>query len=290
MRYVRATAEDQARIESFLSQFVDDYARDQIESYLASETGGLYLALDDDNQLAATGVVALGKPHEAFLGAVRLRPDMQDTSLAEEMAEFQVQEARRLGAQVVRALISRGNEASQHLFQTKLGFHVVDEWVAGSLEGFSAPEYPDEVAGPAWAVDRDRLLAFMNQHGEDLWSRDGAWQPASISFDDVWHSVELGSTALAPQTSGEALDTLAIFHIQDDRMHLQYLRSMGKHLKALLQYLWVESRAWGVKTLEFGLPRHAADKLVEASGLTMNREWHGIVLEKHVVLTTSSSA
>ncbi len=288
MRYVRATAEDQARIEEFLSQFVDDQLQDHVSDYLSCEGGGLYLAFDDSEQLAGVLVVAMMKSHEAYLESARLRPDVQERG--EEMADFQVQEARRLGAQVARVLVERRNDAAQKIFQEKLGFHVVSEWVVGTLENFPAPEYPDAVAGPAWAVDRERIQSFANQHPEELWAKSGPWQVASLTFDEVWHGVELGGAAVAPQNAAEPVDTLALFHIQNERMHLRYLRSMGKHLKVLLQYLWVESRAWGVKTLEFGLPRNAADKLLEASGLSFEKEWHGVVLEKHLGLTSSMPA
>lgn len=287
MTYVRATAEDQARIQEFLSQFVDDYLTEHIATYLSSETGGLYMALDDEKQVLATAVVDLIKPHEAYLSGMRIRPDMLGTGLGQEFAEFQVQEAKGLGATIIRALVGRGNEVSQQILQEKLGFHVVEEWVVGSMQGFDAPQFPDPVAGPAWAVDRDRLYAFCHQHADDLWSERSHWLPQKLTFDDVWHGVELGAAAVAAQDAEHDVDTLALYRIHEGDLHLNYLRSMGKHLKALIQYLWVESRAWGVKTLHFGLPRHAADKFIEVAGLPLSREWHGIVLEKHVGLTTT---
>lgn len=288
MRYIRATAEDRARIQEFLSQFVDDYLHENIDHYLSSESGGVYLALDDEEAIAATAVVELLQRREAYMSGLRIRPDLHGSATGQEFAEFQVQEAKRLGAEVIRALIGRGNEVSQKILQEHLGFHVVDEWVVGSLEGFDAPSFPDVAAGPAWAVDRDRLAAFVNQYSEDLWADQDHWLPRRLTFDDVWHGVEFGSAAVAPQDVAVQLDALALFRIDDGDMHLNYLRSMGHHLKAVLQYLWVESRAWGVKRLHFGLPRHAADKFIEVAGLPLAREWHGIVLEKHVGLTSTS--
>ncbi len=288
MRYVRATAEDQARIEEFLSQFVDDYLSELIGTYLSLESGGVYLALDDGGQLMAVAVVDLVKSHEAYVSGMRIRPDMQGTDLAREFAEFQVQEAKRLGASVIRALVGRGNELSQKVLQDNLGFQVVDEWVVGSVEGFNAPQFADSDVGPAWAVDRERLAAFIDKFSDDLWSDKDHWLPRRLTFDDVWGGVELGSAAVAPQDDGQILDALALFRISNGDMHLNYLRSVGQHLKSLLQYLWVESRAWGVKTLHFGLPRQAAENLIEASGLPLSREWRGLVLEKRVGVTSTS--
>ncbi len=288
MRYIRATAEDQARIQEFLSQFVDDYLSKNIGAYVSRDTGGLYLAVDEQEQIAALAVIDLIRPKEAHLGGLRVRPDLQNGPAASEFMEFQVQESKRLGAAVIRALVGRGNELSQQALQEKLGFHVVDEWVVGSIQGFEAPEYPDGGAGPAWAVDRDRLRAFFKEHSEDLWSDRTQWLPRSLTFDDVWHGVELGAAAIAPQDVAEAVDTFALFEIHDGDMHVKYLRSMGHHLKSLMQYLWVECRAWGVNTLRFGLPRQAADKLAEAAGVPLSREWNGVVLEMHVGLTSTS--
>jgi predicted GNAT family acetyltransferase len=257
-------------------------------TYLSSASGGVYLALDDENQLVATAIVDLVRPHEVYVSGVRVRPDMQGSSIGQEFAEFQVQEAKSMGATIIRALVGSGNELSSKILQEHLGFQVVEEWVVGSVEGFDAPPYPDGQAGPAWAVDRDRLLAFLNQFSDDLWAGKDAWTPHRLTFDDVWHGVEHGSAVVAPQDAEQALDTLALFRITDDAMHVNYLRSMGQHLKSLLQYLWVESRAWGVKRMHFGLPRHAAEKLIEVAGLPLAREWHGVVLEKHVGLTSTS--
>lgn len=289
MRYVRATAEDQARIQEFLSQFVDDYLSEQVEQHVRSLNGGIYLALDDDDSIVATAVVTLVKTHEAYLGGMRIRPDVQGTDLGREFAEFQVQEANRLGAIVVRALVNRNNESSQQIFTGQLGFEVVDEWVVGSMEGFDGPHYPDGEAGPAWAVDRDRLESFCRQNEEELWSESGHYMPRTLTFDDVWHAVELGRVGLSPQNTADSIESIALFRIQDSALHLNYMRTMGHHLKALIQYLWVESRAWGVKSMHFGLPRHVAEKLVEVAGLPLSREWHGVVLEKRVGLTSTSS-
>jgi L-amino acid N-acyltransferase YncA len=288
VRYVRATAEDQARIREFLSQFVDDYLSEHIEAYLSSDSGGVYLALDEDNQVLGSAIVDMVKAQEAYVSGMRIRPDLQATALGQEFAEFQVQEAKRLGASVIRALVGSGNEMSQKVLQEKLGFQVVEEWVVGSLQGFEAPPFADFDAGPAWAVDRDRLAAFFHEHENDLWSDRDHWLPRKLTFDDVWQGVESGSAAVAPQDANQSVDALALFRIHEGDMHLNYLRSMGQHLKALMQYLWVESRAWGVKTLHFGLPRNSADTFIEVAGLPLQREWHGIILEKHVGLTSTS--
>jgi N-acetylglutamate synthase-like GNAT family acetyltransferase len=284
LRYVRAAAEDQARIEQFLALFVDDYLSREVSRYLTYKTGGLYLALDDD-AIVGTAVIALPKSHEAYLGGMRIRPDVQGKGIGHEFTAFQLKEAERLGARVVRALVARGNDLARNILQNDFGFHVVDEWVVGSVEGFQVPPYVNDIAGPAWAIDRPRLLTFYNRHPEELWATPDHWMPRSLGFEDIWARVEAGEAVVAPQDGDQDLDSLALYHIQEHEMHLNYLRTMGAHLKALVEYLWVEARAWGVKTLTFGLPRAAADKLKEAANVPVSGEWRGLVLEKHLGLS-----
>ncbi|AEJ38947.1 hypothetical protein TPY_0752 [Sulfobacillus acidophilus TPY] len=287
LRYVRAAAEDQARIEQFLGQFVDDYLVHEFPRYLTYKTGGIYLANDDD-QLVGLSVIALPKPHEAYLGGMRIRPDVQGKGVGEEFAAFQVAEAERLGATVIRALVPRGNDASRSIWEG-LGFRVVEEWVVGTFEGFQGPPYGNEVAGPAWAIDRQRIEAFYEQHPRDLWAMPDPWIPQSLTLDDIWGRLEAGGALVAPQEVGQAVDTLALYAINDRDLTVHYMRSMGTHLKALLEYLWVEARAWGVKTLRFGLPRPQADKLKEAAALPVLNEWRGLILEKQVGLSPQPS-
>lgn len=281
VRYVRATVEDQAKIDRFLSQFVNDYLPAQLPEYLSYRTGGVYLAYDDE-EIVGTAVLALPKPHEAYLGGMRISPPRQGQGLGQAFVKFQMEEAARLGAEVVRALVSRGNTSVKAVLEDQLGFRAVDDWVVGRLTGFEAPEYPPVAAGPAWAVDHDRLLAFWRQHDQDLWAGSDPWMPHSWSQDDLWKFVELGGVALAPQGPDDAIDSLAIFRVQKEALHVHYLRSAGHTLKDLLSYLFVEARAWGVNVLRFGLSQAGADQLIAAGSGAVQDEWRGVVLQADV--------
>ncbi len=286
LRYVRASVEDQEKVREFLRQFVDDYLAGQIEELVAQRQGGLYLALDEE-QIIGTAVVLLPKRHEAYLGGVRIAPSRQATGLAEEFAQFQVDEAKRLGAGVARALIHQDNQASLHILKDVMGFHVVDGWMVGTLSGFDAPEIPPMEAGPAWAVDKERIVAFWSQVAEDLWASKNLWAPHSLTMEDIWQRFEASGVAVSPQTLNQEIDTLAMYRLGLDKvLYLNYFRTSGGHLtRELLDYLWVEARAWGVDRLQYGLPRKQAENLLSVTGLIPTDTWSGLVLETDLSLT-----
>lgn len=285
LTFVRATQEDLEKVRQFLAQFVDDYLAEQIQDYLGRRTGGLYLGLDED-KLVGTCVISFPKPHEAYLSGMRIAPERQGQGVAEEFAQFQLDEARRLGAQVVRVLVHADNKASAHVLQDKLGFHVVDQWAVGEINPLPSPTERPADAGPAWAVDRERLGAFLHQHADDLWAAH-EWEPSGLEMRDVMRRFGQGGVAVIPQT-GE-LKGLALSRVESkDVLHLNYLRTVGHALGNLLDYLWNEARAWGISRCRFGLSVHAAERL---RALVPNTEihWRGLVMERHLNLTTSET-
>ncbi len=289
LRYVRASMEDEGRVQEFLRQFVDDYLSNQVQKYMAQRQGGLYLALDDD-QIIGTAVITLPKRHEAYLGAMRIAPPRQGQGLGESFTTFQVEEASRLGAHVARALIHQDNQTSLHILEENLGFQVDEGWMVGTLTGFRAPEEPPLAAGPAWAVDRDRIRAFHQRFSDDLWAEADHWAPHSLSMDDLWHRFEASGLALAPQDSAQEVDAVAMYRIgQNETMHLHYFRSVeGKLDEDLLAYLWTEARAWGISRLHFGLTQKQAERLIAIAAIPPTDTWSGLILEKDLTLRGSA--
>lgn len=282
--------EDEGKVQEFLRQFVEDYLSNQVAKYLAQRYGGLYLALDDD-QIVGTAVITLPKRHEAYLGAMRIAPPRQGQGLGAAFAQFQVEEAKRLGARVARALIHQDNQTSLHILETTLGFHVGDGWMVGTLSGFEAPPQTPLAAGPAWAVDRDRILAFYQRFSDDLWAEQDHWAPHSLSMEDIWNRFEASGLAVAPQDPTQEIDTLAMYRIgENETMHLYYFRSGEGHGgEDLLGYLWTEARAWGISQLHFGLTQKQAERLIAIVGIKPTDTWVGLVLEKDLTLVTSGS-
>ncbi len=290
LRYVRASMEDEGKIQEFLRQFVEDYLSGQVAKYLAQRYGGLYLALDDD-QIVGTAVITLPKRHEAYLGGMRIAPPRQSQGLGEAFAQFQVEEAKRLGARVARALIHHDNQTSLHILEKTLGFQVGDGWMVGTLAGFEAPPETPMAAGPAWAVDRERILAFYGRFSDDLWAERDHWAPHSLSMEDIWNRFEASGLAVAPQDPTQEIDTLAMYRLgENETMHLYYFRNGEGHRgEELLGYLWTEARAWGISRLHFGLTQKQAERLITIAGIKPTETWAGVVLEKDLTLVKSRS-
>lgn len=286
LRYVRASVEDQEKIRDFLRQFINDYLTDQIEQLVAQRQGGLYLALEDE-QIIGTAVIALPKRHEAYLSGMRIAPSRQGQGVAEAFAKFQVAEAKRLGAVIARALVHQDNQTSLHILQENIGFQVVDGWMVGTLTGFEAPEVPPLEAGPAWAVDKERILSFWSRFADDLWAGQNLWVPHSLAMEDIWQRFEKGGVAVAPQTENQEVDTLAMYRMtQKMTMYINYFRVVeGRLASALLDYLWIEARTWGLEQVQYGLPQRQAEKFLSISGLKPTDTWTGFVLEKDLSLT-----
>jgi GNAT superfamily N-acetyltransferase len=293
LTFVRATREDSDRVRAFLQGAAsttdghDDLSHDYSEHLAGRSVGGLYLAIDGD-QVEASCAMTMVQPKEAYLSGLRVRPDRQGQGVDEELGRFLLLEARRLGADVVRVLVGADNEAAHRLLQDKLGFAVVDQWAMGEINPIPTPERLPRDAGPAWAVDRDRLSAFLAAQGSvGLWSCDDEWELQSLALSELLKRVEDGGVALAPNQG--AIEALALTRLQArEVLHIEYLRDLGHRLSALLDHLWSEARAWGASRCRFGLSLGVAERL---RALVPNTEitWRGLVMERRLPLNPSES-
>ncbi|CAB1128107.1 N-acetyltransferase [Candidatus Hydrogenisulfobacillus filiaventi] len=285
LRFVHAEKADESRARQFLSQFTNDYLPQELSGYLERPRGGLYLALDDD-RVVGTIVLEFPRTHEAYVGGLRVSPDRQKQGIGRQFVEFAMEEARRLGATIMRAVVAEGNQVSEHLMRDDLAFHAVERWRVGTIRPLPVPaRLPDE-AGPAWAVDHDRLLAFWNKYQDDLWADLNPWVPHSLSAEDISRRFETGGIALLPQTGAEVRG-LALYRLHNrERLDIGYLRAeTTEELAQLVQYLWVEAHAWGITVARFGLSRQAADRLLALGGLEETDDWQGMVFERSLVAT-----
>jgi len=293
LTFVRATREDSDRVRAFLqvapssADGNDDLLNDFQEHLAGRSVGGLYLAIDDGT-IVASCVISLVQPKEAYLSGLRVHPDWVNQGVEEAFGQFQLDEARRLGADVVRMLVNVDNEAANQLLQEKLGFQVVDHWAVGEINPIPTPARAPRDAGPAWAIDRERLLAFLNkQEAQGLWSCDEQWDLQSLALPDVLKRVEEGGVALAPNEG--AIEALALTRVQArEVLHIEYLRDVGHRLSGLLDHLWSEARAWGANRCRFGLSLGVAERL---RALVPNTEitWRGLVLERRLTLSPTES-
>jgi N-acetylglutamate synthase-like GNAT family acetyltransferase len=283
LTFVRATTADHDRIREFLSQFLDDYLSERFPQYLGRQPGGLYLAMDGD-QLVGTCVISFPKAKQALLSGMRILPARQGSGVGEEFGRFQLAEARKLGADVVRVLVHQDNQTSAHVLQDKLGFQIVDQWAVGEINPLPNPETRPPEASMAWAVDRDRVASFIKQYEQDLWAPE-VWDPVSLNLTDLNLRFETGGVAVAPQHGD--VEALAFTSMQSKEvLNISYLRTLGQAVQGLLDYLWNEARAWGINRCRFGVSAHAAERL---RSLVPNTEitWRGLVLERHLNLTAA---
>ncbi|MBX5467522.1 MAG: GNAT family N-acetyltransferase [Firmicutes bacterium] len=284
LRYARASSEDQPRILQFLNQFPGDYLVHRLPSYLELQPGGVYLAWDGD-ELVGMAVIHLPRPHEAYLGGMRVAPARQGQGIGTEFTRFQLAEAERLGAWVVRALVQEGNAVSPHILQDKLGFRPSIHWHVGRYPGIQRlAEFTPE-AGPAWAVDWDRLNRFWERRRTDLWAGRDLWMPYSWTAQDIRHHLEFGGVAIAPQDADQEVQALALFQIKNhEHLSLHYFYGERPHLDRLVGYLGSEARAWGVTELRYGLPEPSSRLLAQYFSEPPQDEWRGALFERELSL------
>ncbi|POB09787.1 MAG: N-acetyltransferase [Sulfobacillus thermosulfidooxidans] len=279
LRYVRASVNDQAKVEQFLQGVHDDLS-EQVNTYLTQAQGGLYLALEDD-VIVGTAVITFPKRHEGYLGSVRMAPPQQDRDLYKEFAAFQLKEAQKAGAHIVRALIKEDDTLWSTVLQEDFGFKNSGQWIVGEFQGFQAPDVPPHDAGPAWAVDKDRVKDFMQQFPGALWVGKDMYVPESLTIEDLENQFEEGGIAVAPQDARLAVDSIAVYRVRNnDAIDIKYFKSQGRYTRELLNYLWIEARAWGVQKMRFGLAGQTAEQMAKALDLPIQNQWVGTVLER----------
>ncbi|PSR23442.1 MAG: N-acetyltransferase [Sulfobacillus thermosulfidooxidans] len=283
LRYVRASLEDQAKVEEFLRSIQDEGLLKEVSTLLSLTQGGLYLAIDDHDAIVGTAVITLPKRHEAYLGHVRLASPNQDRETLKDFASFQLEEAQKLGAHVVRALASENDQLWAAVLQEESEFKPVEKWVVGSFEGFQAPDVPPLEAGPAWAVDKERIREFMDQVTNPLWAENDLHIPSSLEPQDLENQFEVGGVAVAPQDGRLTVDSLALYRVRNtDAIDIKYFRSHGHYIRQLLDYLWLEARAWGVSKMRFGLNEQTASQIADALQIPIQVEWAGSILVHYI--------
>lgn len=281
MRYVRASEEDEAKIRDFLAQFPPDYLLEAFPRYLTAKPGGLYMALDND-VLVAIAAIVMTRPHEAYLSGLRVLKEAASTGIHREFAGFQIEEARRAGARVVRAFVDETNTESLAALRDGLSFEQGTEWEVGLLNQIdpTGAELPLD-AGPAWAVDQERLRAFWQEHRGALWTLNDPWVPVALTEEDLEHAVPTGGVAVVPQDTDEAIRGLALYQVKNrDTIDVRYLDGDEESRLDLLRFLRVEARAWGVTRLRYGMPRAVAEEVVRFFERTPESPWRGWILER----------
>ena len=106
----------------------DDYLQYVFDEWVKTEPGGFYLAEDGHRGLVAVVSLVFTGPGEVFLRGMRVDPDYQGRGLGTDFARFQVEEALRLGAKVVRLATWEGNYRV-HKMMERLGWEKAAEFL-----------------------------------------------------------------------------------------------------------------------------------------------------------------
>ncbi len=292
LHYVRASGQDEAKIRQFLGQFPMSHWSQNLSQYLNASLGGMFLALDDDSTVLGCAALVGERSREMYILGMRMAQGEQSSEASQGLAGVLIEDATQTGAQVVRALIEETDDIPLRVLQEELQFNPQTEWEVGTLS-----ELPVALnrgvgeAGPAWAVDRERLFDFLAKHPGQVWASGDPWFPRTLTEEDLAHGFEVGGAALSPQDLGQPIAALALYSIKNrERLNLGYLQSAKTvDLEALLTYLMVDAHAWGVTELRYGLASDQAQALVEWYGKAAESGWRGWLLEKalHPVVVPS---
>ena len=283
LEYVRASEQDEARIRQFLGQFASDYLMQVFPQYINTQSGGFYLALDENSKVVGTAALTLVRPHEAYFVGMRIVPESEMEGVARGLTDFQMAEALKLGARVVRVLVEESNQTSLHVLQDELHFGVAVPWEVGDLRDLPAAKAAGQyVAGPAWAVDRARLFEFFGKRSNPLWAGDDLWHPRSLQEEDLAKGFEVGGAAVAPQDVEKPVTGLLLYQVKNrECLNISYLESDDPaSTSALLDYLLVEAQAWGATEIRYGLSQEKAKLLAEEYGRKAEDVWRGWLLER----------
>jgi len=223
LRFRRALPGDRDRAMRLLSKFADDYLPEVWEQWVHAAPGGIYLA---ETGPALVGVVSIHflRPEEAFLAGMRVDPDCQGQGLGTRFCRFQVQEAFRLGARVVRLTTAHDN-VRVHRMMPKVGFARAGEWIIREmpwpLRSSSFCHQTSPVADPAdegaggvsQGEEAERVVAFLRGRatgltdlGVPLISPPGdVWCMRSLDWAEEVGVLELSAGASGAEDGGLAL-------------------------------------------------------------------------------------
>ncbi len=284
MRYVRASEQDESKIRQFLGRFPSRHWSQNVSQYVKASLGGVFLAVDDDAQVAGCIVLTGEKSREMYIVGMELGDVADASDLAKGLAQAALDEAAQAGAHVLRALIDQENDRVLEVLKGPLQFGDPTAWEVGTLVELPMPK--DKAsggeAGPAWAVDRERLFAYLAQTSDALWAANDPWLPRSLTEADLAQGFEIGGEAIVPQDITQPVKALALYRIKNrERLNLGYLKADDDASRAaLLSYLVMEAHAWGVTELRYGLHADDAEGLTAWYGRPVQSHWRGWLLER----------
>ncbi len=281
LAFRRMTAGDRDRVLEMLRAFEDDYLPRVLDSWLHQEPGGCYLA-EEEGRVIAFASIHFPLPGEAWLRGMRVHPSAQGRGAGTAFSRFQVEEARRLGAHVVRLGTSYKNRAVHRMIGEKLRFELIARWC------FSPGPPPDgrraQGVRAATRQDSDALEEFLREL-----ERRGAlfpyrsvgspWQMASFRPEHAGRCLEEGEVLLRESPQGITGMAIAIPYQREGKNYLglTYLAGDEESLDQILAHLPALARRRGLAGLSYSLPEPQYRRVARGPA-----EWVMLVYEMKV--------
>lgn len=122
----RATPDDLPALKSLRSRFEDDYLPEVLDEWVHDSPGGVYVYFCDG---AVCGLVGIHfpRPGQAWLRGKRIAIGFEGRGIGTATALFEIEEAERLGARVVRLLTAVDN-AAVHRMMERVGMSPAGRW------------------------------------------------------------------------------------------------------------------------------------------------------------------
>lgn len=296
LTFRRATDDDKPAMLALAAAVdPDDYLRWVIDGYMKERPGGFYLTEDESGRLLALASITFIRPGQAFLRTMRVHPEVQGQGVGTEFTRFQVDQAKRLGARVVRLLTAEDNRAVHRLAGEKLGFTLRGRW-ATWWDSLSLTLPPDgQATGVRVAVGDDApALDGLFRESQEVCSCPGvfageeessemyAFEPAGEPLAGL---IEAGRVLVHGVAAPDGLAVVTPSTGYDGRSTLlvTYLWGGPEARLGFLRHLAGEVRSGRATAIELSLPADQAEAL-EALGRAWHpedqRPWYGRLYEK----------
>jgi GNAT superfamily N-acetyltransferase len=244
-----ARPEDKAAVLAFCARTWEwgDYLPEVWEDWLVDPAGRLLVATLDERPVAVMHVRMVA-PQEGWLEGMRVDPTVRGQGIARALSARGREEARALGATVVRLATHSDNNVAQHASERdhfeRVGTFIVYEAPAGQLEDAEIPT-------PATPADLPDVQALLNL--SSIFPAMGGlayYQWAGRALTRTLLEERLAPGNLLVLKQGTDLQALAICHPQEEG-------------ESALSVEYLDGTSEGVGRLAYSLRAVAADRGLE---------------------------
>lgn len=270
-----------------------DYVFDVLPDWIQQRPGGVYI-YEYQGEVAGFSSIAFPKPGEAWLRGKRIDRRFEGRGVGTATTRFEIDEAIRLGARVIRLAAHEDNAAVHHMIGNKLGFKLAARRVIGSgltVTGDDARpgSRPSQLrvrrfSSSQWHNPRVRLAVqmaieqYLPREGEGStgpghgpWGLiavpDDPWQFASFGPMDLMDAFSAGEVVVA----GDPVQPQGVMFLREparDQSHpwgfiMRLLVGTPQAIPALLEYVAGRCRALSGWSLSVSLPEASAGTILD---------------------------